>query len=73
MQKTDPILLHGHPVAREQTRREYVIKAKGAYHGVDAWCDPGLGGRISADRSHILEFEWNDYDQLESLFKKIPR
>ena len=57
-------------VAREQTRREYVIKAKGAYHGVDAWCDPGLGGRISADRSHILEFEWNDYDQLESLFKK---
>ena len=24
-------------VAREQTRREYVIKAKGAYHGVDAW------------------------------------
>ena len=28
------------------------------------------GWRISADRSHILEFEWNDYDQLESLFKR---
>lgn len=57
-------------VAREQTAREYVIKAKGAYHGVDAWCDPGLGGRISSDRSHILEFDWNDFDQLDSNFKK---
>ena len=55
-------------VAREQTGREYVIKAIGSYHGVDAWCDPGLGGRISSDRSHILEFNWNDFDQLESLF-----
>jgi glutamate-1-semialdehyde 2,1-aminomutase len=55
-------------VAREQTGREYVIKAVGAYHGVDAWCDPGLGGRISSDRSHVLEFNWNDFDQLESLF-----
>ena len=55
-------------VAREKTSREYIIKAKGAYHGVDAWCDPGLGGRIPSDRSHILEFDWNDVDQLESLF-----
>ena len=54
-------------VARK-TSREYIIKAKGAYHGVDAWCDPGLGGRIPSDRSHILEFDWNDVDQLESLF-----
>ena len=56
-------------VAREQTGREYVIKAKGAYHGVDAWCDPGMGGRISSDRSHVLEFDWNDFDQLDSHFK----
>jgi len=56
-------------VAREKTGREYVIKAKGAYHGVDAWCDPGLGGRISSDRSHVLEFDWNDFDQLDSHFK----
>ncbi len=58
-------------VAREKTGREYVIRAKGAYHGVDAWCDPGLGGRIPSDRSHILEFEWNDFDQVESLFKEF--
>ncbi len=54
-------------VAREKTGREFVIKAKGAYHGVDAWCDPGLGGRIPADRERILEFEWNDFDQLSDL------
>ena len=57
-------------VSREQSGREYVVKARGAYHGVDAWCDPGLGGRISSDRSHILEFEWNDFEELESLFKQ---
>ena len=57
-------------VSREQSGREYVIKARGAYHGVDAWCDPGLGGRISSDRSHVLGFEWNDFEELESLFKQ---
>lgn len=57
-------------VAREQTGREYVIKAKGSYHGVDAWCDPGLGGRIASDRLHVLEFDWNDFDQLDTNFKK---
>jgi len=57
-------------VAREVTKKEFVIKVKGAYHGVDAWCDPGLGGRIGSDRSHILEFQWNDLNQLESLLKQ---
>lgn len=54
-------------VAREQTQRPFVIKAKGAYHGVDAWCDPGFGGRIDDDRTKILEFPWNDLDYLKSL------
>ena len=57
-------------VAREKTGREFVIKAQGAYHGVDAWCDPGLGGRIHSDREKILEFKWNDFDQLADLVKK---
>ena len=59
-------------VAREKTKRKYIIKAKGAYHGVDSWCDPGLGGRIPSDRQEILEFNWNDPDHLSSLFKKFP-
>ena len=58
-------------VAREKTKRSIVVKAKGAYHGVDAWCDPGIGGRIDADRMHILEFEWNDLNQLEDIFRNF--
>ena len=49
-------------VARESTGRPLVISAKGAYHGVDSWCDPGHGGRIPDDRASIIEFEgmiWN--------------
>ena len=57
-------------VARQYTQRPLIVKAKGAYHGVDAWCDPGMGGRIPSDRQDILEFDWNDADQLKSLFKR---
>ena len=42
-------------------------KGKGIYHGVDSWCDPGLGGKIKEDKSKILEFEWNNLDQLRNL------
>lgn len=57
-------------VAREYTGRPYVIKAKGAYHGVDAWCDPGFGGRIESDRSSILEFSWNDLNEFKKLLSE---
>jgi glutamate-1-semialdehyde 2,1-aminomutase len=57
-------------VARESTNRPLVIKAKGAYHGVDSWCDPGHGGRIPEDRSSILEFEWNELEALTALMAK---
>lgn len=57
-------------VAREYTKRPLIVKALGAYHGVDAWCDPGIGGRIDSDRSDIVEFEWNNLNQLEDIFKQ---
>ena len=57
-------------VAREKSKRKYIIKAKGAYHGVDAWCDPGIGGRIASDRNEILEFEWNDLCMLQDIIIK---
>jgi glutamate-1-semialdehyde 2,1-aminomutase len=57
-------------VAREHTGRPLIIKAKGAYHGVDSWCDPGHGGRIPDDRASILEFLWNDLDALSHLMDK---
>ena len=58
-------------VARQHTGRSIVIKAAGAYHGVDAWCDPGFGGRIPSDREHVLEFQWNDLDELKDLMSKL--
>jgi glutamate-1-semialdehyde 2,1-aminomutase len=57
-------------VAREHTGRRFVLKAKGAYHGVDAWCDPGFGGRITEDRAFVGEFKWNDLDGLRDLAKE---
>ncbi len=57
-------------VAREYTGRSFVLKVKGAYHGVDAWCDPGFGGRIPDDRAHVREFAWNDLDELGDLVKE---
>ena len=59
-------------LARQHTQRPYVIKALGAYHGVDAWCDPGFGGRIESDRREVLEFKWNDVTQLEDLIGAHP-
>ena len=58
-------------VAREFTRKPFIIKAGNAYHGVDAWCDPGMGGRIPSDRSDILEFKWNELGQLKDWFAKF--
>ncbi len=57
-------------VAREHTGRSLVVKAKGAYHGVDAWCDPGFGGRIPEDRVAVREFVWNDLDGLTKLVEE---
>ena len=57
-------------VARESTGRPLVIKAKGAYHGVDSWCDPGHGGRIPDDRASIIEFEWNDLGSLSLIMSE---
>ena len=57
-------------VARESTGRPLVIKAKGAYHGVDSWCDPGHGGRIPDDRASIIEFEWNDLESLSLIMSE---
>ena len=36
-------------------------------HGVTL----GIGGRIDSDRMHIVEFDWNDLDELNDIFKKF--
>ncbi len=54
-------------VAREYSGRKKVMKVKGAYHGVDAWCTPGQGGIIDEDRMHIHGVEWNNFESIEAL------
>ena len=54
-------------VARQFTQKPIVLKVKGSYHGVDSWCDPGLGGRIPSDRSDVIEFPWNDLNKLDDI------
>lgn len=56
-------------VAREHTRRKKILRVRGAYHGIDAWCSPGNGGLITEDRMHVHDFCWNDPDMLANLFK----
>ncbi len=53
-------------VARERTGRSKVIKVSGAYHGTHAWCSPGHGGILPADREHVVEIPWNDVAALET-------
>ena len=39
---------------------------------MDAWCDPGLE-EIDSDRMDIVEFQWNDLNQLEDIFRKVDQ
>lgn len=58
-------------VARQQTGRRKILRAKGSYHGADAWCTPGHGGIIEEDRTHIHEFIWNDAEDFDRQIKNL--
>ncbi|WP_211299359.1 aminotransferase class III-fold pyridoxal phosphate-dependent enzyme [Pukyongiella litopenaei] len=53
-------------IARAGTGRRKVLVAHGAYHGAVPWCSPSLVGVTAEDRAHILHFDWNDTDSLET-------
>jgi glutamate-1-semialdehyde 2,1-aminomutase len=57
-------------VARQHTQRRKIIKVKGAYHGTHAWCIHGIAGLIPSDYEHVLQFTWNDLDELKGLVEK---
>lgn len=57
-------------VAREFTDRPKILKIAGAYHGAHAWCTPGHGGLLPADRAHIHDFPFNNTVALEALFAR---
>jgi len=57
-------------VAREHTGRSKVAAAKGAYHGTHAWCTPTPGGVTPEDRANVVNFKYND---LEDLYRVVDQ
>ncbi|GIW39956.1 MAG: glutamate-1-semialdehyde 2,1-aminomutase [Candidatus Binatia bacterium] len=55
-------------VARAHTRKRKVLKAEGAYHGIDAWCTPFPRGTLPEERAHVSTFRYNDTASLEAAF-----
>jgi len=53
-------------VARAQTRRKTVIRARGAYHGSTPWCTPRTAGVLESDRAHQILCDYNDVASLEA-------
>jgi glutamate-1-semialdehyde 2,1-aminomutase len=51
-------------VAREHTGRPKIAAAKGAYHGTHAWCTPTPGGVTPEDRANVVNFKYNDLEDL---------
>ena len=53
-------------VARAHTGKRKVLKARGAYHGALPWCTPSRHGVLAEDRQHLLSYDYNDIESLES-------
>jgi glutamate-1-semialdehyde 2,1-aminomutase len=53
-------------LARAATGRRKLLVAKGSYHGAVPWCSPSLVGVTSEDRAHIIQYDYNDAESLES-------
>ncbi len=57
--------------ARAFTHRKKLVFFKGYYHGVAPWTQKiDYAGVIEEDVMHNLYCEWNNYAQLEAIFKK---
>lgn len=57
-------------VARQYTQKTKIIMARGAYHGTHPWSIHSMAGIIPSDYEHILQFTWNNADELRDLCKK---
>ena len=59
-------------VARAHTGRPRIVRARGAYHAARPWALPHLPGVPAHYRDDLLEFAWNDLDELRALFVEHP-
>ena len=59
-------------VARAHTGRPRIVRARGAYHAARPWALPHLPGVPAHHREELLEFGWNDLDELRACFAAHP-
>src|SRR6266852_3879597 len=59
-------------VARAHTGRPRIARVRGAYHAARPWALPHLPGVPAHYRDDLLEFAWNDLDELGALFAARP-
>ena len=57
-------------VARNHTRRNTIVLAKGAYHGAAPWCTPVKSGVTPSDRANQVFYTYNDVASLEEAVHK---
>lgn len=53
-------------IARAGTGRRKVLVARGAYHGAIPWCTPSVAGVTEEDRAHLIHYDYNDIESLET-------
>jgi glutamate-1-semialdehyde 2,1-aminomutase len=53
-------------LARAGTGRRKILAARGAYHGAVPWCTPHPLGVTAEDRTHLIEYVYNDVASLEA-------
>jgi glutamate-1-semialdehyde 2,1-aminomutase len=57
-------------IARNFTRKNTIVLAKGAYHGAAPWCTPLKNGTAPSDRAHQVFYTYNDVASLEDAVRK---
>jgi glutamate-1-semialdehyde 2,1-aminomutase len=57
-------------VARNHTRKNTIVLAKGAYHGAAPWSTPRLNGVSPQDRANQIFCEYNDVESLEAAVRQ---
>ncbi|MDG2520328.1 aminotransferase class III-fold pyridoxal phosphate-dependent enzyme [Caulobacter segnis] len=55
--------------ARNHTRKNTIVLAKGAYHGAAPWCTPLKFGVAPSDRANQIFYEYNDVESLEAAVR----
>ncbi|TKT69292.1 aminotransferase class III-fold pyridoxal phosphate-dependent enzyme [Aquamicrobium sp. LC103] len=57
-------------IARAGTGRRKILLARGAYHGAIPWCTPSVAGVTEEDRAHLIYYDYNDVESLETAVQQ---